>query len=237
MLNVPEGYPDPDIPLHIFLTQKDPDWHLHQYQYFTTCAEVSEIPSSECEALVALYNSTGGPAWEDNTNWLVTDLPSGWYGVNVESGHVTSLYLSYNQLSGTIPPELESLSFLSWLDLANNQLNGSIPPELGNLSSLNILSLDNNQLNGSIPPELGNLSSLEYLYLTSNQLSGSIPPELGSLSILSDLRLTNNGLSGGIPPQLGNLSSLSILHLDGNQERIIPVEMGKLSSLTWLLLS
>jgi hypothetical protein len=29
-LNIPVGYPDPDIPLHVFLNQKDPDWHILQ---------------------------------------------------------------------------------------------------------------------------------------------------------------------------------------------------------------
>jgi hypothetical protein len=29
-LNVPAGYPDPLNPLHTFLFQKDPDWHLRQ---------------------------------------------------------------------------------------------------------------------------------------------------------------------------------------------------------------
>lgn len=27
------------------------------------CSAVSEIPQTECEALVALYNSTNGPSW------------------------------------------------------------------------------------------------------------------------------------------------------------------------------
>jgi len=39
------------------------------------CAGVSEIPTSECQALVALYNNTNGPDWADNTGWLVTNSP------------------------------------------------------------------------------------------------------------------------------------------------------------------
>lgn len=30
ILKVPEDYPDPANPLHVFLLQKDPDWHLRQ---------------------------------------------------------------------------------------------------------------------------------------------------------------------------------------------------------------
>ena len=94
------------------------------------------------------------------------------------------------------------------LSLYSNQLSGSIPPELGSLSAVEELYLNFNQLNGSIPPELGDLSSLEKLSLYSNQLSGSIPPKLGDLSNLTSLTLHANQLSGSVPAELGNLSAL-----------------------------
>ena len=41
-----------------------------------------DIPQSECEALVELYNDTDGDNWADNTNWLQTEQVCGsWYGV------------------------------------------------------------------------------------------------------------------------------------------------------------
>ena len=39
-------------------------------------------------ALVALYNSTGGPNWRDNRNWLSDRPLSEWYGVTVSNGRV-----------------------------------------------------------------------------------------------------------------------------------------------------
>jgi len=36
-------------------------------QAVTDCAAVTEIPSTECEALVALYNSTDGANWSYNS--------------------------------------------------------------------------------------------------------------------------------------------------------------------------
>ena len=33
------------------------------------CATVTEIPRSECEALVAFYTSTDGANWRNNTGW------------------------------------------------------------------------------------------------------------------------------------------------------------------------
>jgi len=183
----------------------------------TDCASVTEIPQAECEALVALSNSTDGPNWWPNGGWNKTSTPCNWHGVVCGDGHVTALDLSRNQLSGTIPSELGNLSHLTALNLDLNSLSGSIPSELGNLSHLTALSLSLNSLSGSIPSELGNLSYLEWLFLSENQLSGSIPSELGNLSHLKWLNLKSNQLSGSIPSELGNLSHLRMLNLSFNQ--------------------
>ena len=37
------------------------------------CSTATGMPQSECEALVALYESTDGDNWNDNTGWLTTD--------------------------------------------------------------------------------------------------------------------------------------------------------------------
>ena len=66
-----------------------------------SCADVTEIPQAECEALVALYNSTNGDGWIYKGNWLITNTPSDWYDVTVTSGHVTALTLGGNNLNGT----------------------------------------------------------------------------------------------------------------------------------------
>ena len=173
-----------------------------------SCASVTDVPPIECEALVALYESTNGAGWDDNDNWLITNTVDNWYGITVSSGHVHGISLTENNLNGSIPPALGNLSNLLYLSLRMNQLNGSIPPALGNLSNLAYLYLDRNQLSGSIPAELGNLSNLWQLYLNDNQLSGSIPPELGNLSSISYLYLSRNQLSGSIPLSFINLAHL-----------------------------
>ena len=43
------------------------------------CESVTEIPKTECEALVAFYNSTDGEHWKDNEGWLQTATPCDWY--------------------------------------------------------------------------------------------------------------------------------------------------------------
>ena len=87
----------------------------------------------------------------------------------------TSLILSYNELTGSIPPEIGNLTHLTHLQLNNNELSGEIPVEIGNLTKLTGLDLGDNQLTGEIPIEIGNLTNLEFLRLRENQLSGLIP--------------------------------------------------------------
>ena len=201
------------------------------------CGNISESDSASAEtnreALVALYNATGGPNWTNNADWL-SDTPVGeWHGVQADSaGVVIALNLYSNGLRGEIPPELGQLSILYDLNLEFNELSGEIPPELGQLSNLEVLTLNGNQLSGAIPAELGQLSNLEVLSLYGNQLSGAIPAELGQLSNLEVLFLNDNQLSGAIPAELGQLSDLKVLELYENQlSGAIPAELGRLANL------
>ena len=186
------------------------------------CAAVTEIPQSECEALVAFYTSTGGDNWTRNTGWLQTNTPCTWYGLTCNEGHVTQLTLYGNHLQGVIPSSIGNLLQLWVLGLSQNDLNGPIPRELGKLVNLSFLYLNDSQLSGPIPVELGNMSALVFLKLQNNQLSGSIPPSLGQLTNLCDLDLSSNQLTGTLPPELGNLTRIgwcrhpSALHDAGN---------------------
>jgi len=177
------------------------------------------IPAAERQGLIALYNSTNGESWNNNSGWKTPPLDAdgfampgtedSWYGVVISSVTITGISLTSNNLVGTLPAELGNITNLRGLVLHSNQLSGSIPPELNNLMNLQSLSLNSNQLSGSIPPELGNLTNLWYLWLNNNQLSGSIPPELGNLTNLLGLGLDSNQLSGSIPQQLMYLTKLS----------------------------
>ena len=57
--------------------------------------------ASDKEALVALYNATGGENWKNSTNWL-SDAPiDEWHGVVTDdSGRVVALSLHWNNLRG-----------------------------------------------------------------------------------------------------------------------------------------
>ncbi|TXG47643.1 hypothetical protein EZV62_026937 [Acer yangbiense] len=119
-------------------------------------------------------------------------------GCSVE-GFVISLEMASMGLSGTISPNIGSLSHLKTMLLHNNQLSGTIPAELGLLSELQTLDLSGNQFVGDIPSSLGFLPHLTYLRLNKNNLSGQIPGPVANLTSLSFLDLSFNNLSGPTP--------------------------------------
>lgn len=208
-------------------------------------------------ALVALYNSTDGANWTDNTNWLTANPFSAWFGVTAPAGRVTNLGLASNNLSGPLPSEIGNLTELTNLNLGGNPITGMIPVEIGNLvnltsiqvfsgqltgplpdtiysmTNLSTLWLYNNQLSGTLSPSIGDLTNLTALNLGLNDFSGPLPQEIWSLTNLNFLRLDGNDLTGTVPPEFGNMTSLGTFLIGGNQlSGTIPPEIGNLSSMS-----
>jgi len=154
------------------------------------CTTVTEIPPEECQALVEIYNSTNGELWNNNTGWNVTNTPCSWYGIQCSGGHITRVYLQYNQLSGTLPAEIGNLTYLEVLNIRNNSLCGNIPVELMNLIHLWALSLDYNHLSASEPELIDWLNNLNPGWETT-QTSCPVPSTLQLSS--ATYSITENG--------------------------------------------
>lgn len=194
----------------------------------------SQVPTIERDALIALYDSTDGENWTNNTNWGTSEPVSTWFGVTVINDHVSTLQLIYKGLNGVLPSEIGDLVYLTSLKIANNaDLSGEIPSEIGNLVNLLELNLSGNTLTGSIPEGIGNASSLFNLRLASNELEDSIPSSIWELDQLNHIRFNSNNLIGNIPPEISNLTNLAHLDLGYNQfSGEIPSEIGELTSMT-----
>jgi hypothetical protein len=108
-----------------------------------SCKKVSEIPKNECNALVALYDSTKGENWENNSGWNVTNSPCSWNGVSCQGGHVTELSLGNNNLKGSISKKFFKLKWLKKLDLSDNEIDRSILKYVNKFKKLNSLLLNN----------------------------------------------------------------------------------------------
>ena len=101
---------------------------------------LTQVPESP--ALIALFVSTDGPNWRDNTNWLTSVWLGNWHGVTTNAeGGVKGVSLRRNGLTGEIPAEAEALSQLSWLYLASNRLSGCIPKALEEIPENDLDSL------------------------------------------------------------------------------------------------
>ena len=179
----------------------------------TDCTVVTEIPQSQCEALLNFYSNTDGINWIQSDEWGETNTPCSWHGTRCRDGGVIELNLNDNNLTGFIQEDISVINTLEAISLGNNQLSGSIP-DLSALKNLWSISLPNNQLTGSIPP-LAKLTNLGSIDLNTNKLTGTIP-DLSTLTKLHNLKLFLNQLSGPIP-DLSNLTDLVDLRLHGNQ--------------------
>ena len=128
---------------------------------------------------MALYNSTNGGSWFNSTGWSSTQPLDDWYGVDMNSnGCVIELALQNNNLVGSIPPEIGSLSSLTQLNLRENNLSGSIPPSINNLTDLENIAMRLTNLSGAVP-SINNLTNLETLSLVENHFS-SLPASMCS---------------------------------------------------------
>ncbi|KAM0031894.1 putative protein kinase RLK-Pelle-LRR-Xb-1 family [Helianthus debilis subsp. tardiflorus] len=158
-----------------------------------------------------------------------------WDGVSCdEGGHrVVGLSIPGRGLRGDIPPSLQNLTSLSFLNLSCNFLSG--PLSLSNNLNLTTLDLSYNRLSGSLPnafpPTLRslNLSSNRFtgpmnqfhnliaLNVSNNSLSGTIPPSICTLSpALLILDFSLNDFTGDIPQGFGACSTLQVLSLGFN---------------------
>ncbi|KAI9072471.1 hypothetical protein K1719_045566 [Acacia pycnantha] len=176
--------------------------------------------------------------------------------------NVSVAKLRSNQFTGTIPPQLCTLSNLIVFDIANNKLSGSIPHCLSNITSFrsvldeSYLLIEFHEFNqghkmisrrymktdlhtkGQQLEYQKNLKLVRSIDLSANKLSGEIPIQLFKLTMLKFLNLSNNYLIGEIPENIGELKDLESLdfsrnHLHGN----IPQSMSSLSFLSVLNLS
>ncbi|XP_057754304.1 receptor-like protein EIX2 isoform X1 [Arachis stenosperma] len=105
--------------------------------------------------------------------------------------------------------EYEDWNLIRIVDLSSNDLLGTMPAQMFSLTELHSLNLSHNQLVGKIPKEIGNMRELESLDLSRNQLSGTQLQGFGALSYIGNLDLcgppltkscSHDGIFGGTEP-------------------------------------
>ena len=88
--------------------------------------------------LGALYVATGGAYWTNSSGWAsaAAGVPTPYCSFNGVScpwyapGEVQSLFLAFNNLTGTLPDAVGALTALTAIDLSYNSLHGLLPGAL-----------------------------------------------------------------------------------------------------------
>ncbi|KAK3421486.1 hypothetical protein EUGRSUZ_G02130 [Eucalyptus grandis] len=187
-------------------------------------------------------------------NWLPDIL------LNVKELDLKYLFLSGNNLSGSIPNSLWAMESLYVLDLSKNQLSGTLPSlspisrmDGNKMPQLGYLILSSNSLSGSIPNfpwamenlyhlDLGSIpnslcamENLNYLDLSKNQLSGRLPLCLKKLKTLQVNSLSDNRLRGQITNSFCHFEGLQVLNLHKNGfDKVLPQCLSNLTELLFL---
>jgi Leucine-rich repeat (LRR) protein len=101
--------------------------------------------AADRQALLDLYQATNGPSWERRGNWTTAVSMCHWHGVSCACSNdvcrVQELLLPSNDMNGTLPVSIGSLSELVTLNLNTNMLSGDVPTSIGQLIRLKYLDL------------------------------------------------------------------------------------------------
>ncbi|GMI64351.1 BAK1-Associating Receptor-Like Kinase 1 [Hibiscus trionum] len=164
------------------------------------------------------------------TGWSSTssDNYCSWPGINCDkSNRVTAINLASKSLSGSLPPDIATLSELRTVSLQHNSLSGSVP-SFANLSNLQTIFLDDNAFTSVSPDAFFGLTSLQTLSLSENtKLSPWTFPDLSQSTSLVVVQLDNTNLYGTLPDVFESLSSLESIRLSyNNLSGTLPASLG-----------
>ena len=152
-------------------------------------------------SLLILRESLGvrEPSWHSDIPLQNSLAVCDWKHVQCDETGVSGIYFNNAYLHGTLPSELLGLQNLqTFWSYSSDDLVGSIPTQLGSLTNLKSLELHRTSLTGTIPSELGQLSKLKTLLLHGTQLHGTMPEEICKLREIS-LKVLDASCKGAHP--------------------------------------
>ncbi len=163
-------------------------WNLRWTAIVEEDYTLASLTDDEWNILKQIPALTGGDNWKNK--WVFaetkedTEIPN---GVTISNGHVASIILTDNNLTGSIPYIIFTLPAISSIDLSNNSLTGDIggnPNDAGNsaanivCTSLTSLNISNNELTGDLYRVMDfapNLTVLRAGYNKIRDISGILP--------------------------------------------------------------
>ncbi|KAL2499038.1 putative receptor protein kinase TMK1 [Abeliophyllum distichum] len=171
----------------------------------------SQTSPDDASAMLALKKSLILP---QSLGWSDPD-PCKWNHVVCAEKRVTRIQIGHQNLQGTLPQELSSLTQLERLELQWNNISGPLP-SLKGFSALQVLMLSNNQFSSIPVGFFTGMTSLMSLEIDNNPFSGwEIPESLKNASTLQNFSANSANITGKIPAFLGadEFPGLTNLHL------------------------
>ena len=176
-----------------------------------------QMAEEEWNMLKQAYQDMGnGEGWTKTWDFdverrTVQSLP----GVSILGGHVVSINLSNNGLTGNFPFSLLSLPKLENLNLSENQLSGDIGEGMTQFladktdftSKLTAVNLANNQLGGNIAKFAESLTDLTTLYASDNCIA-DVSPALSNK--ITTLTLQNQTIDKVVTIDVNNLNAADV---------------------------
>ena len=197
--------------------------------YYSTNGESwkqCSAPTSYNQASIASANSactlttvnatTIFPTDISGTNaWLTPSSECLWGGISCypantnNANKVNVVEFENNDISGTLPNEMQELDVMRFFALERGSIGGTIPNTYGQLKSLLLIDFDFNRLTGTLPESLWTLNNLRQLDLNDNRLEGTLSEDIRKLNQLRFFQLDNNRMTGNIPSGLGDIPNFS----------------------------
>ena len=179
-----------------------------------------------------------------NNDFAGGSIPS----VIFQFSQLAHLDLSYCNIAGSLPSDLENLKSLTALKLRNNYLGSEIPTYvLTKLSQLETLDVSSNVFSTfesdsvavyEIPHQFGSLTALTHLDLSTNSFYSSSWYPIANLTNLHHLDLRQAKISGSIPDTFDNFTQLTYLDLSQNKLRsTVPSSLSRIISLAYFNLT
>lgn len=179
----------------------------------STCSSAALDP---WEILAFFYQSMSGYKWTENGGWSIfvdgpvnvsnSDICDTFYGIGCDGDRISNISLHDNELFGTIPDSIFSLSSLRVLDLSNNNIEMAEMSGAAQAQALKSLKLSNVKIRSL--DGIANLTSLEELHLDGLSIVEPLRPGLFQLTNLKVLDLQHSKFEGTMPTFLGQLSQL-----------------------------